>query len=143
MPASVTQHRPYAASSFSGAYAAQYDTCLPPPWTSHDSDGHSSTSSYGPPPQHASYAPAQPMPPPPRSVGPTPRTPPPSAPPSEADRNVSPGQSQALRAQYLPPGEFANSDFNDWGAEQGGVGSSYLPSAFVGQPVGIDQVDDV
>ena len=24
----------------------------------------------------------------------------------------------------------------------GGVGSSYLPSAFVGQPVGIDQVDD-
>ena len=24
-----------------------------------------------------------------------------------------------------------------------GVGSSYLPSAFVGQPVGIDQVDDV
>ena len=25
----------------------------------------------------------------------------------------------------------------------GGVGSSYLPSAFVGRPVGIDQVDDV
>ena len=25
----------------------------------------------------------------------------------------------------------------------GSVGSSYLPSAFVGQPVGIDQVDDV
>ena len=30
-PASVLQHRPYAASSFSGAYAVQYDTCLPPP----------------------------------------------------------------------------------------------------------------
>ena len=42
-----------------------------------------------------------------------------------------------------PPGEFASSDFNDWSAEEGGVGSSYLPSAFVGQPVGIDQVDDV
>ena len=43
----------------------------------------------------------------------------------------------------MPPGEFASSDFNDWGAEEGGVGSSYLPSAFVAQPVGIDQVDDV
>ena len=43
----------------------------------------------------------------------------------------------------MPPGEFASPDFNDWGAEEGGVGSSYLPSAFVGQPVGIDQVDDV
>ena len=27
-PASVPQHRPYAASSFPGAYAAQYNTCL-------------------------------------------------------------------------------------------------------------------
>ena len=43
----------------------------------------------------------------------------------------------------MPPGEFASSDFNDWGAEEGGVGSSYLPAAFVGRPVGIDQVDDV
>ena len=42
----------------------------------------------------------------------------------------------------MPPGEFASSDFNERGAEAGGVGSSYLPSAFVGQPVGIDQVDD-
>ena len=43
----------------------------------------------------------------------------------------------------MPPGEFASSDFNDWGTEKGGVGGSYLPPAFVGQPVGIDQVDDV
>ena len=43
----------------------------------------------------------------------------------------------------MPRGEFASSDFNDWSAEVGGVGSSYLPSAFVGQPVGIDQFDDV
>ena len=43
----------------------------------------------------------------------------------------------------MPPGEFASLDFNDWGAEEGGVGSSYLPSTFVGQPVGIDQVDNV
>ena len=48
------------------------------------------------------------------------------------------------RAQYVRPGEFASSDFNDWDVEKGGVGSSsYLPSAFVGQPVGIDQVNDV
>ena len=130
--APVPQHRPYAASSFSGAHAAQYDTCPPPPWTSHDSDGHSTPSSYGPPPQHASYALAPPMPPPPRSVGPTPRTPPPSAPPSESDWNFSSEQSQALRAQYVASGEFASSAFNDWGTEEGGVGSSYLPSAFVG-----------
>ena len=80
------------------------------------------------------------MPPPPRSVGPTPRTPLPPVPPSEAGWNFS-GQSQALRTQYVPPGEFASSDFNDWGVEEGGVGSSYLPSAFVGQPVGIHQVN--
>ena len=43
----------------------------------------------------------------------------------------------------MPPGKFASSDFYDWGAEKGGVGSSYLPSAFVGQLVGVDQVDDV
>ena len=92
-PHPCQKHRPYAASSFSGAYAAQYDTCPPPPWTSRDSDGHSTTSSYGPPPQHASYAPAEAMPPPPRSVGPTPRVAPPSAPPSEAGWNFSSGQS--------------------------------------------------
>ena len=143
-PAPVPQDCPYyAASSFSGAYTAQNDTCPPPPSTSHDSDGYSTTSSYGPPPQHASYTPALLMPPPPRSVGPTPRNPPPSAPPSESDWNLSSGQSQALRAQYVHPGEFASSDLNDWSAEEGGVGSSCLPSAFVGQPVGIDQVDDV
>ena len=56
---------------------------------------------------------------------------------------MSSGQSQALWAQYVPPGEFASSDFNDWGTEGGGVGCSCLPSALVGQPVGIDQVDDV
>ena len=43
----------------------------------------------------------------------------------------------------MPPGEFESSDFNDWGVEEGGVGSSYLLSAFVGQLVGIDQVNDV
>ena len=43
----------------------------------------------------------------------------------------------------MPPGEFESSDFNDWGVEEGGVGSSYLLSAFVGQVVGIDQVNDV
>ena len=43
----------------------------------------------------------------------------------------------------MPPAEFASLDFNDWSAEEGGVGSSYLPSAFGGQPVGIDQVDDI
>ena len=63
--------------------------------------------------------------------------------PGQADWNFSSGQSQALRAQYVPPGEFVSSDFNGWGAEEGGVGSSYLPSAFVGQPVDIEQVDNV
>ena len=43
----------------------------------------------------------------------------------------------------MSPGELVNSDLNDWGVEEGGVGSSYPPSAFVVQPVGIDQVDDV
>ena len=43
----------------------------------------------------------------------------------------------------MPPDEVASSDFNDWNVEEGGVGRSYLPSAFVGQPVGIDQVNDV
>ena len=74
--------------------------------------------------KHASYAPALPMPPPPILVGPTLRTPPLLAPPSESDWNFSSGQSQALRAQYVPPGEFASLDFNDWGTEEGGVGRS-------------------
>ena len=43
----------------------------------------------------------------------------------------------------MPPGEFPRSDWNDRRTEGGSVGGSYLPSAFVGQPVGIDQVDDV
>ena len=43
----------------------------------------------------------------------------------------------------MPPGEFPSSDWNDWRTEGGSVGSSYLPSAFVGQPVGIDQVNGV
>ena len=43
----------------------------------------------------------------------------------------------------MPPGEFASGYFHDWGVEEGGVGSSYLPSAFVGQPVGIDHINDV
>ena len=51
-----------------------------PPWTSHDSDEHSTASSYGPPPPPDSYAPAPPMPPPPR-----PEEPPPPASPSESD----------------------------------------------------------
>ena len=58
MPAPAPQHRPYAASSFSGAYAAQYGTCPPPLWTSHDSDGYSTASSYEPSPPHDSYAPS-------------------------------------------------------------------------------------
>ena len=29
------------------------------------------------------------------------------------------------------------------GVQKGGVGSSYLPSAFVGQPIGIGQLNDV
>ena len=32
---------------------------------------------------------------------------------------------------------------SDWRTNGDSVGGSYLPSAFVGQPVGIDQVDDV
>ena len=43
----------------------------------------------------------------------------------------------------MPPGEFPSSNLNDWGTEDGSVGGSHLPSAFVGQPVGIDHVDDV
>ena len=43
----------------------------------------------------------------------------------------------------MPPDEFSSSKINDWGVDEGGVGSSYLPSALVGQPIGIDQINDV
>ena len=43
----------------------------------------------------------------------------------------------------MPPGEFSTSDLNDWRTDGGGVGGSFVTSAFVGQPVGIDQVGDV
>ena len=43
----------------------------------------------------------------------------------------------------MPPGEFSSPDLSDWRADDGSVGGSYLPSGFVGQPVGIDQVGDV
>ena len=43
----------------------------------------------------------------------------------------------------MPPGEFLSSDWTDRRADSGSVGGSYLPSAFVEQPVGVDQVNDV
>ena len=43
----------------------------------------------------------------------------------------------------MPPVEFSSSDLNDWRTEGGSAGGSYLPSVFVGQHVGIDQVGDV
>ena len=43
----------------------------------------------------------------------------------------------------MPSGEFLSSDLTDGRAHGDSVGSSYLPSAFVGQPVGVDQVNDV
>ena len=43
----------------------------------------------------------------------------------------------------MPLDEFPSSVSSDWGTNDDSVGSSYLPSAFVGQPVGIDQVGDV
>ena len=140
MPAPMPRHHPYAASS-SGAHVAQYGTYPPLPWTSHDSDTHSTTSSYGSAPPHDNYTPAPPMPRPPRSVGSIP--PPPPAPPLDFDWSFSSGPSQALHAHYVPPGEFPSSDWNDRRTEGGSAGGSYLPSAFVGQPVGIDQVNDV
>ena len=156
MPAPAPRHHSYAASSSgacaaqygtgahaaqysTGAHVAQYGTQPLPPWTSHDSDGQSTFSAYGPPPHHASFAPAQPMPPPPRSVGP----PPPPAPPSDSDLSFFSGSSQALQAQYVPPGAFPSSDLTDRRASGDSVGGSYLPSAFVGQPVGVDQMNDV
>ena len=43
----------------------------------------------------------------------------------------------------MPPGEFQSSDLTDRRTDGGSVGGSYLPSAFVGQPVGVDQANDV
>ena len=43
----------------------------------------------------------------------------------------------------MPPGEFSSSDLTDRRADVDSVGGSYLLSAFVGQPVGVDQVNDI
>ena len=43
----------------------------------------------------------------------------------------------------MPLGEFSRSGLADRRADGDSVGGSYLPSAFVGQPVGVDQVNDV
>ena len=43
----------------------------------------------------------------------------------------------------MPPGEFSSSDLTGGRLDGDSVGGSYLPSAFVGQPVGVDQVNDV
>ena len=43
----------------------------------------------------------------------------------------------------MPPGEFSSSGLTDGRVDGDSVGGSYLPSAFVGQPIGIDQVGDV
>ena len=43
----------------------------------------------------------------------------------------------------MPPGEFSSSDLTDGRVDGDSVGGSYLLSAFVGQPVGVDQVNDV
>ena len=43
----------------------------------------------------------------------------------------------------MPPGEFSSSGLADGRVGEDSVGGSYLPSAFVGQPVGVDQVNDV
>ena len=128
-----------AAQYSTGAHVAQYGTHPLPPWTSHDSDAQSVSSAYGPPSNQASFAPAQPMPPPTRSVGP----PPPPAPLSDSDWSFSSGPSQALQAQYVPPGEFSSSGLTDRRADGDSVGGSYLPSAFIEQPVGVNQVNDV
>ena len=93
-----------------GAHVAQYGTHPLTTWTSNDSDNQSTHSAYGPPSNQASFAPAQPMPPPPPgSVG----SPPPPAPPSDSDWSFSSGPSQALQAQYMPPGEFSSSGLTD------------------------------
>ena len=43
----------------------------------------------------------------------------------------------------MPPGEFSSSDLTDRLADGDSVGGSYLPSALVGHPVEVDQVNDV
>ena len=43
----------------------------------------------------------------------------------------------------MPLGECLSSDLTDKRTEGGNVGGSYLPSAFVGQTVGVNQVNDV
>ena len=43
----------------------------------------------------------------------------------------------------MPRGEFPSSVSIDWSTNGDSVGGSYLPSAFVGQPVDTDQVGDV
>ena len=44
----------------------------------------------------------------------------------------------------MQPGEFSGSSFSrDLSSHSGSVSGSYLPSACVGQPVGIEQVSDV
>ena len=43
----------------------------------------------------------------------------------------------------MPPGEFPSLDLTDKRADDDSVGGSYPLSAFVGQPVGVDQVNDV
>ena len=43
----------------------------------------------------------------------------------------------------MPPGEFPKLVLRDWSSNGDSVGGSYLPSAFVGQSAGIDQVGDV
>ena len=43
----------------------------------------------------------------------------------------------------MPPGEFPSSGLTDGRVDGDSVGGSYLPSAFVGQPVEKDQVNDV
>ena len=155
MPAPVTQYTAsypgartaqygtgaHAAQQYStGAHVAQYVTHPLPTWTPSDSDNQSTHPAYGPSSNQASFAPAQPMPPPPpRFVG----SPPPPAPRSDSDWSFSSGPSQALQAQYVPPGEFSSSGLTNGRVEGDSVGGSYLPSAFVRQPVGVDQVNDV
>ena len=130
----------HPAQYSTGARVAQYGNHPLPTWTSNDSDTQSTSSAYGPPSNQTSFAPAQPMPPPlPRSVG----SPPPPAPPSDSDWSFPSGPCQALQTQYVPPGEFSSSDLTDGRVDGDSVGGSYLPSAFVGQPVGVDQVNDV
>ena len=43
----------------------------------------------------------------------------------------------------MPPGEFSSSGLTDRRADGDSVGGSYVSSAFVGQRVGVDQVNDV